>query len=652
VHASYILRTDEYAKDAGEVVFAESGNLPSWADCEKDFWSASDEHERQNGRVYREIEFALPRELTEQEQIALAKDFARDVTWEHGLPYTLAIHQGRGSNPHAHLMLCERGYDGHERSREQFFKRANGSEPARGGAAKIKALTKREWVSQVRETWTINANVALEHKRVPERIDHRSYANQGVDTIPQMHLGRPATQAMRRGDAHPRLERYKAIQAERERVEPMRDVAKPAPALARARTEVKERKEQRDGGRLEATRDSADERGGAPERSPGSGGGPGRADKEVRGGPGIGDEVEHTPPDVAGRPDPKVGAARVELEADERGVERGRVGSKGHDREVSPAPGRVGEEEPSVGRDHGQGQQAARGAQSALDRDPYAGGVGRGSALDQGARTRGTERREHRTGKGREVLPETDKYAGRGRDRKTLREAEQAGRDSGAGVRSRAQDDSVSSQPKEEVSKGGLDRVLEALEESRRRREAHRARSKAMRERPLADRRSEEQKRYDAQIQARAEAVLARRAQEKAEQERLRLEQERAREQARQDAERQREAARRREQERAKQPTLDGYKESLSKTGIRLETLEPSQRAFGVVRGEVPTRDGSYLVLETDPKKHPDGPDYVAIEKTLFTRSTWPEKGDSLEVYRSSSRFYVHDRDHDLDMDR
>jgi hypothetical protein len=635
VHASYILRTDEYAKDAGEVVFAESGNLPSWADCEKDFWSASDEHERRNGRVYREIEFALPRELTEQEQIALAKDFARDVTWEHGLPYTLAIHQGRGSNPHAHLMLCERGYDGHERSREQFFKRANGSDPARGGAAKVKALTKREWVSQVRETWTINANVALEHKRVPDRIDHRSYANQGVDTIPQMHLGRPATQAMRRGDAHPRLDRYQAIQAERERVEPMRDVAKPAPELARVGPEEKERKEGRDGRGVDG---DDGERVGAAERDRGAASG---ASIE----PGTRAPAEPRTNEGARRREPRDGVAHSEPEGHERVVARGYERSEGDDRRVSSGDRESGGRAQTDRSAVESGQAPTRRIAAAVERGAGVGGAARGDDLDQDVRARTEERGKPADRADRRVLSEATERVERGGTHADQRPARGPDNDSSVGVR-------AESRAAPETEQGEAARA-EALKQAE-----FKARLRAMRiesERRLVLSKaalarsnggvSDEARRYLAEMKAKADAIRAREAAELAEKER-------AREQARQDAERQREAARRREQERAKQPTLDGYKESLSKTGIRLETLEPSQRAFGVVRGEVPTRDGYYLVLETDPKKHPDGPDYVAIEKKLFTRSTWPEKGDRLEVYRSTSRLYVHDRDHDLDMER
>ena len=72
---------------------------------------------------------AAARASTPSEQIALAREFAHELTDEEHLPYTLAIHAGRDEdghehNPHAHLMFSERRNDGIERSRDEWFRRA------------------------------------------------------------------------------------------------------------------------------------------------------------------------------------------------------------------------------------------------------------------------------------------------------------------------------------------------------------------------------------------------------------------------------------------------------------------------------------------------------------------------------------------------
>ena len=115
--------------------------MPAWAqDDPRTYWAAADDHERSNGRLYREVQFALQNELSPEARRELAGRFAAqltDVGEEGKLPYTLAIHKGASTdpnkpdNPHAHLMFSERVNDGIERSADQWFKRHNPKSPCR-----------------------------------------------------------------------------------------------------------------------------------------------------------------------------------------------------------------------------------------------------------------------------------------------------------------------------------------------------------------------------------------------------------------------------------------------------------------------------------------------------------------------------------------
>ena len=176
--ADYIEREGRYEQDREELEHRESGNMPEWAEEDpRSYWEAADEHERANGRLYREVQFALPKELNEGQRRELASGFAKRLTEGERLPYTLAIHRGDGENPHAHLMFSERANDGIERSREQWFRRANRSEPEKGGARKSRVAVPQAWLEQTREAWAREANEALERAGYGERIDHRSLAS-------------------------------------------------------------------------------------------------------------------------------------------------------------------------------------------------------------------------------------------------------------------------------------------------------------------------------------------------------------------------------------------------------------------------------------------------------------------------------------------
>jgi len=162
------------------VLHAVSGNMPEWVGSPVEYWNAADIYERANGRLYKELQFALPIELNPDQRIELAENFARAVTEEQNLPYSLAVHAGKGENPHCHLMISERVNDGDSRNREQWFKRFNGKEPAKGGAKKTDKLKPKEWLIQTREQWANMANQVLEKYGHEERIDHRSNDERGL----------------------------------------------------------------------------------------------------------------------------------------------------------------------------------------------------------------------------------------------------------------------------------------------------------------------------------------------------------------------------------------------------------------------------------------------------------------------------------------
>jgi len=138
----YVTRKDEYdGPDLDPAVYTESDHMPPWAeDDAAEYWEAADLYERANGRLYVSADFALPRELSAEDQVALAREFAHELTDEEDLPYTMAIHAGRDENgeehnPHAHLMFSERRNDGIRWSGHDTCPVASGRGIPSGGVA-------------------------------------------------------------------------------------------------------------------------------------------------------------------------------------------------------------------------------------------------------------------------------------------------------------------------------------------------------------------------------------------------------------------------------------------------------------------------------------------------------------------------------------
>ena len=191
----YLGREGRYAKDAEELEYKESGNMPAWAeDDPRSYWEAADEHERTNGRLFQQVEVALPVELDERQRRELARSFTERLTKEERLPYTLAIHRGGegGENPHAHLVISERGLDGQERSAEQWFRRYNGKAPEKGGAKKSSTMMDKHWIAQTRQVWEQEANRALERAGQEDRVDHRSLEARRDEALARGDLERAA----------------------------------------------------------------------------------------------------------------------------------------------------------------------------------------------------------------------------------------------------------------------------------------------------------------------------------------------------------------------------------------------------------------------------------------------------------------------------
>ena len=211
--SDYIEREGRYEKDGEELEHKEHGNMPEWAeDAPGAYWEAADEHERANGRLYSEVQFALPKELGEAERRELAVEFAERVCSKERLPYTLAIHRGgaNGENPHAHLMFSERGHDGIERDAEQWFRRYNRKAPEKGGARKSRAAKAGDWLEKTRKAWEQTANRALERAGLAERIDGRSLADLRDEAHRAGDLER-AADFSREPNVHLGPERYRTI---------------------------------------------------------------------------------------------------------------------------------------------------------------------------------------------------------------------------------------------------------------------------------------------------------------------------------------------------------------------------------------------------------------------------------------------------------
>lgn len=179
--------THDYTRKGGVDGFAmfAPANAPDWALDPGQLWNRAEAAEkRKDAQPAREVEVSLPRELTPEQRAALVEDFVRENFVSEGMVACVGFHKQDSDNPHAHIMLTMRRLS-----------------PDGAGFEATKA---REWndverLEGWRASWAECANRALAQAARPERIDHRSLKDQGIDREPTTHRGPRAQHMARRG---------------------------------------------------------------------------------------------------------------------------------------------------------------------------------------------------------------------------------------------------------------------------------------------------------------------------------------------------------------------------------------------------------------------------------------------------------------------
>ena len=160
-----------------------------WALDRSALWNAAEAAEkRKDAKVAREYELALPAELDAGQRRELVRGFAEELRDRYGVAVDAAIHvphdHGDDRNHHAHVMTTTRVVE------------------ADGLGAKTRQLDVRSSASieveEVRASWAARVNAALELAQVAERVDHRSYARQGVEIEPTVKMGHASAAIERR----------------------------------------------------------------------------------------------------------------------------------------------------------------------------------------------------------------------------------------------------------------------------------------------------------------------------------------------------------------------------------------------------------------------------------------------------------------------
>ncbi len=299
----------DYTRKGGlvwEQVFLPESAPPEWQDREI-LWNAVEENEKtKDSRLARELVPALPVELSPEQWEELLSDFIEESFVSDGMCADVAIHDPDppGHNPHAHILLTvrplnpdgtwqyktekeylcvrngeERGFtaaefkeaqaDGWEKQYQ--YKVGRKKEYMASSEAEAKGYTRlskhpkstkygrqnpisERWNSEEelvlwREAWANAVNHSLERYGFDERVDHRSFAEQGRDEQPTIHEGVAARALEAKGVVSDRCELNRQIKRDnalmreiKAQVKKLMDAVKNTiPALAEAMESVREK---------------------------------------------------------------------------------------------------------------------------------------------------------------------------------------------------------------------------------------------------------------------------------------------------------------------------------------------------------------------------------------------------------------------------
>ena len=259
----------DYTRKQGlvwEHIFLPDFAPAEWQDRAK-LWNAVEEAEKtKDSRLAREFVVALPIELGKLDWINLLSKFIYQQFVNEGMCADVAIHDTDGHNPHAHILLTvrplnenstwqhktekeylcvkdgeERGFtaaefkeaqkDGWEKQYQyKIGKKKEYLAPSVAEAQGLERMSKypkstkygrqnpisERWNSDEqlvawRAAWADEVNLCLEQKGLEDRIDHRSFADQGKDEQPTIHEGVAARAMEKKGIVSDRCELNRQI---------------------------------------------------------------------------------------------------------------------------------------------------------------------------------------------------------------------------------------------------------------------------------------------------------------------------------------------------------------------------------------------------------------------------------------------------------
>jgi Ti-type conjugative transfer relaxase TraA len=166
--------TQDYSRKVGVAhteILAPEG-APAWMLDRQSLWNGVEASEkRKDAQLARELEIALPIELTHDQSVELLRDYIRTQFVAKGMVADFAVHRDNPNNPHAHIMLTTRAVKGE------------------GFGPKVREWNATAQLLGWRAAWADTHNLHMARAGHAVRIDHRTLDAQHIELTPGKKIG-------------------------------------------------------------------------------------------------------------------------------------------------------------------------------------------------------------------------------------------------------------------------------------------------------------------------------------------------------------------------------------------------------------------------------------------------------------------------------
>jgi len=187
-------------------------------------WNSVEKVEKsRNARLARTLIIALPKELDHNTQIKMVHQYVQKFFVQHGMCADISLHDKGDNNPHVHILLTTRSlnHDGEWmcKQRRNYLLDKDGNklrDPITKKYRLGKSIKTNDWdaperIEEWRKGWSEMCQSYFRQYGISKDITHKSYARQGVNREPTIHLGAKVKALEDRGLSTDRSKKNRAI---------------------------------------------------------------------------------------------------------------------------------------------------------------------------------------------------------------------------------------------------------------------------------------------------------------------------------------------------------------------------------------------------------------------------------------------------------